>query len=222
MPVDLQTKLLRFLQSSTIQPVGAATPRKVDVRIICATNRDPQAEVDAGRLRSDLFYRLFVVPIHMPPLRERGADVIRIAETVLADCAREEGKRFKRLSSEVIRAFAAYRWPGNIRELQNVIRNIAVLYDGEDVTIDMLPDRLTGAPGATTPIEERDAQLEAQALRARLKGLVGAPLSKLEREFIEATIESCGGSVPRAAKVLEVSPSTIYRKREGWAKTERS
>jgi DNA-binding NtrC family response regulator len=220
MDIELQTKMLRFLQTSTIQPVGAATPRKVDVRIVCATNRDPQAEVDAGRFRSDLFYRLFVVPIHMPPLRDRGADVIRIAETALADYAREEGKRFKRLSGPVIKAFASYRWPGNIRELQNVLRNVAVLYDGDEVSLDMLPERITGAPAVAESLDLREAALEASALRARLKGLVGAPLSRVEREFIEATIESCGGSIPRAAKVLEVSPSTLYRKREGWARAE--
>jgi DNA-binding NtrC family response regulator len=220
MDIDLQTKLLRFLQTSTIQPVGAVTPRKVDVRIVCATNRDPQQEVDAGRFRADLFYRLHVVPIHMPPLRERGGDVIRIAEAALQDFAREEGKRFRRLSGPVIKAFAAYRWPGNIRELQNVLRNVAVLYDGETVELDMLPERITGAPAAAEPLEQRDEALEASALRARLKALVGAPLSRLEREFIEVTIESCGGSIPRAARILGVSPSTIYRKREGWSRGE--
>jgi len=220
MDIDLQTKLLRFLQTSTIQPVGAATPRKVDVRIVCATNRDPQAEVDAGRFRSDLFYRLHVVPVHLPPLRERGRDVVEIAEALLAEAAREEGKRFKRLSADVIAAFSAYRWPGNVRELQNVIRNVAVLRDGEEVTLDMLPPRIVAAEveaGAVARARAASA-LTPDAMRARLRALVGAPLGELEREFIEATIESCDGSIPRAARILEVSPSTLYRKRDSWAK----
>ena len=220
MDVDLQTKLLRFLQTGAIQPVGAVNPRKVDVRIVCATNRDPQAEVDAGRFRSDLFYRLYVVPVHLPPLRERGRDVIEIAEALLETYAREERKRFSRLSPEVVAAFMAYRWPGNIRELQNVVRNVAVLRDGEEVTLDMLPERITAEPAtaAAAAAAALGPALESEAIRARLKALVGAPLERLEREFIETTIESCGGSIPRAARVLEVSPSTLYRKRESWTR----
>jgi DNA-binding NtrC family response regulator len=222
MDIDLQTKLLRFLQTSTIQPVGAAIPRKVDVRIVCATNRDPQAEVDAGRFRSDLFYRLFVVPIHLPPLRARGSDVIEIAETLLAQYAREEGKGFERLSPEVAAAFRAYAWPGNVRELQNVLRNVAVLRDGREVTLAMLPARIVArreAEGGAAP--PPPPQPEGPALRMRLKSLVGAPLDAVEREFIEATIEACDGSIPRAARMLDVSPSTLYRKREGWLKAAR-
>ncbi|TVQ58476.1 MAG: sigma-54-dependent Fis family transcriptional regulator [Rhodobacteraceae bacterium] len=217
MDIELQTKLLRFLQTGAIQPVGAPAPRKVDVRIVCATNRDPQAEVEAGRFRSDLFYRLFVVPIHLPPLRERGRDVIEIAEALLAEYARVEGKRFKTLSSGVVSAFASYAWPGNIRELQNVLRNITVLRDGEEITPDMLPARISAAREAmaAAPIDVFRTQ-ENTSLRARLKALVGAPLDRIEREFIEATIDACEGSIPKAARVLEVSPSTLYRKRESW------
>jgi DNA-binding NtrC family response regulator len=222
MDIDLQTKLLRFLQTSTIQPVGAATPRKVDVRIVCATNRDPQAEVDAGRFRSDLFYRLYVVPINLPPLRERGDDVIQIAEALLAQFAREEGKAFERLSPEVVRAFRAYAWPGNVRELQNVLRNVAVLRDGREVTAAMLPPRIASGVGAEPPVHAADPVAENAAdLRSRLRQLVGASLDLLEREFIEATIDACDGSIPRAARLLEVSPSTLYRKREGWLRAVR-
>jgi two-component system, repressor protein LuxO len=223
MDIDLQTKLLRFLQTSTIQPVGAAAPRKVDVRIVCATNRDPQAEVDAGRFRSDLFYRLYVVPIHLPPLRQRGEDVIQIAEALLAQFAREEGKSFERLSTEVVRAFRAYGWPGNVRELQNVLRNVAVLRDGREVTLSMLPPRIAaamGQPGPQAP-PVPSPPVDPADLRGRLRPFVGSPLDLLEREFIEATIEACDGSIPRAARMLEVSPSTLYRKREGWMKAVR-
>lgn len=218
MDPELQTKLLRFLQSSTIQPVGAARPRKVDVRIVCATNRNPQAEVEAGRFRADLFYRLHVVPVHLPPLRARGRDVIEIAEALLARYAREEGKRFDGLSAEVVRAFERYRWPGNIRELQNVLRNVAVLRQGPEVTLSMLPLPIAEADRRAERPEENGVagphgDLE---MRAAIGPLVGAPLGLVEREFIEATIDACGGSIPRAARLLEVSPSTLYRKRETW------
>ncbi|PKP67239.1 MAG: sigma-54-dependent Fis family transcriptional regulator, partial [Alphaproteobacteria bacterium HGW-Alphaproteobacteria-8] len=177
MDPDLQTKMLRFLQTSTVQPVGASTPRKVDVRIVCATNRDPQAEVEAGRFRADLFYRLHVVPVHLPPLHERGRDVIEIAEALLADYARQEGKAFRRLSAPVAAAFLRYHWPGNIRELQNVLRHVAVLREGEEVTLGMLPPRFSEASAVAAPVR---ATPETGDLRAQLRPLVGAPLDQFE------------------------------------------
>ena len=215
MDPDLQTKLLRFLQTSSIQPVGASTPRKVDVRIVCATNRDPQAEVEVGRFRADLFYRLHVVPVHLPPLNARGRDVIEIAEALLADYAREEGKAFRRLSAPVAAAFLRYRWPGNIRELQNVLRHVAVLREGEEVTLGMLPPRFSEAAAVAAP---PTAPPDPGDLRALLRPLVGAPLDQIERDYIEATLDACEGSVPRAARMLDVSPSTLYRKVEAWRK----
>ncbi len=219
MDLDLQTKLLRFLQTSTIQPVGAATPRRVDVRIVCATNREPQAEVEAGRFRADLFYRLHVVPIHMPPLRERGRDVLEIGAALLKAYAAEEGKRFRALAPEVEEAFLRWRWPGNVRELQNVLRNVAVLRDGELVTLAMLPARLTEALAETPALPRGEAAPLAPDLHAALRPLAGASLAAVERAFIEATVEACAGSVPRAARALDVSPSTLYRKIEAWRRT---
>jgi len=215
MDPDLQTKLLRFLQTPSVQPVGASTPRKVDVRIVCATNRDPQAEVDAGRFRADLFYRLHVVPVHLPPLNARGRDVIEIAEALLADYARREGKAFRRLSAPVAAAFLRYRWPGNIRELQNVLRHVAVLRDGEEVTLGMLPPRFSEEAAVAAPVP---TAADPDDLRGLLRPLVGAPLDRIEREYITATIDACDGSIPRAARMLDVSPSTLYRKVEAWRK----
>src|SRR5690606_19828015 len=126
MDMALQTKLLRFLQTSMIQPVGAVEPRKVDVRIVCATNREPAAEVAAGRFREDLFYRLHVVPIVMPPRCGRGNDVLEIAGVLLERFAREEGKSYKRLSGPVRDGLRGYSWPGNVRQLENVLRNAIV------------------------------------------------------------------------------------------------
>ncbi len=215
MDPDLQTKLLRFLQTSTIQPVGAVTPRKVDARIVCATNRDPQAEVEAGRFRADLFYRLHVVPVHLPPLHERGRDVIEIAEALLAEYARQEDRSFRRLSAPVSAAFLRYRWPGNIRELQNVLRHVAVLCDGEEVTLGMLPPRFSDAVAPTAVASLRVVPVEGD-LRMLLRPLVGASLDQVTRDYIEATLDACDGSIPRAARMLDVSPSTLYRKREAW------
>jgi len=142
MQIDLQAKLLRFLQSETFRPVGGTELHKVDVRFICATNKVPLEEVAEGRLREDLYYRLHVIPIHLPPLRERGEDVIELAEYLLAAAALEEGKTFSRLADDVKMAFRTYSWPGNVRQLQNVIRNIVVMNAGDIVTMEMLPPPL--------------------------------------------------------------------------------
>ncbi len=226
MDLNLQTKLLRFLQTSTIQPVGAPTPRKVSVRIVCATNRDPLAEVRAGRFREDLFYRLHVVPIHMPPLRERGEDVILLAETLLGRIAAEEGRAFRRLDDEVKALFRRLPWPGNVRQLLNVLRNVVVLNEGETVTMTMLPLEIlhmgeelvpgSGAAAAVARGAEAPAARPAGEPGPELDGLIGRPLAEIERMVIEATLAREGGSVPRAAAVLGVSPSTLYRKLAAW------
>ena len=230
MDLALQTKLLRFLQTSTIQPVGAVTPRAVDVRIVCATNRDPKEEVRAGRFREDLFYRLHVVPIHLPRLASRGNDVNLIAEHALRAFSKEEDKSFVRLSPEVETLFRQYSWPGNVRQLLNALRHVVVLNDGDVVTSAMLPDEIAPqqngtpeiqafAPTATPSLARYDAPIVSPDEDAEgVAGLVGRRLADVERELIEATIASCGGSIPKAALVLDVAASTIYRKRETWAR----
>jgi two-component system repressor protein LuxO len=208
----LQTKLLRFLQTSSVQPVGATRPRKVNVRIVCATNRDPAEAVRLGQFREDLYYRLYVIPIHMPPLRDRGEDVIEIAETALRRFAAEEGRRFTALSEQVRDLFRTMPWPGNVRQVLNVMRNVTVLYDGEEVAAHMLPDDI--GQGTTPSV----VQPAPHSPAATLGALLGLPLAEVERRIIEATIALHDGSIPRAARVLEVSPSTLYRKLETWAK----
>ena len=208
----LQTKLLRFLQTSTVQPVGATRPRKVNVRIVCATNMDPLEAVRRGQFREDLYYRLYVVPIHMPPLRERGEDVIEIAETALARFADEEGRHFDGLSTEVRMLFRKHPWPGNVRQLLNVIRNVVVLNDGGIVTKPMLPSDLE--TGDIAEISPQRGATHAPGLDA----LIGKTMAEIEKAVIEATLDRHGGSVPKAARVLDISPSTLYRKIEGWAK----
>jgi DNA-binding NtrC family response regulator len=209
--LNLQTKLLRFLQTSTIQPVGATRPRKVNVRIVCATNRDPLQAVRRGQFREDLYYRLHVVPIHMPPLRERGEDVNVIATEALLRFAREEGRAFTTLGEDVRALFRDLDWPGNVRQLLNAIRHVVVLNDGPVVTRAMLPADLleTMTAQATAPAPGTPEPMT-------LDGLVGRPLAEVERMLIEATIALHGGSIPKAARVLDVSPSTLYRKIESW------
>ena len=218
MDLSLQTKLLRFLETSKIQPVGAVAAKSVDARILCATNRDPLAEVKAGRFREDLYYRLHVVPMHMPPLRERGEDINLIAETVLRRFAREEGREFQRISPEVRRIFSNYPWPGNVRQLLNIIRNVVVLNDGTHVLPEMLPTEIMGQ---ATELENADGQtsLSRQEKDCDVSQFVGQTLAQFERAFVEATISECNGSVPEAARMLDVSPSTLYRKRESWKKS---
>ncbi len=222
MDLALQPKLLRFLQTSAVTPVGATKPRKVDVRIVCATNRDPLEAVRRGQFREDLYYRLFVVPIHMPPLRDRGDDVIAIAELALRRIAAEEGRTFRTLDADVCDLFRSLPWPGNVRQLLNVIRNVVVLNDGPSVTMAMLPRELAGSatgPAAAAPRVDATPRGSAAPAdtAATLAALIeGRTLAEIEKLVIEAAIARHGGSLPRAARALGVSPSTIYRKREGW------
>lgn len=215
----LQTKLLRFLQTSTVLPVGSNRPQKVNVRIICATNRDPLDAVRRGQFREDLYYRLFVVPIHMPPLRDRGNDVIEIAESALRQFAHEEGRAFDGLSRDVIDLFRRLPWPGNVRQVLNVIRNVVVLNEGGLVTLAMLPEDLATSDALRGPVPQAAF---SDLTEPSLEGLLGRPLAEVERIIVTATLARHGGSVPKAARVLDLSPSTLYRKLEGWAKTPAS
>jgi two-component system repressor protein LuxO len=213
MAPDLQAKLLRFVQSGVFQPVGSSEPQKVNVRFVCATNRDPLAEIAAGRFRADLYYRLHVIPIHMPPLRERDDDVAEIAQQFLISAADDEDKAFNGFDADTREIFRSYDWPGNVRELQNVVRNIVVLNDAELATADMLP---TGLESVRLPVAANDVRSVTMSQSVPLVRL--QPLHELEREAIEAALVACDDNVPRAAAMLEVSPSTIYRKMQAWGR----
>ncbi|PMH41916.1 sigma-54-dependent Fis family transcriptional regulator [Vibrio sp. 10N.286.49.B3] len=208
MDLDLQTKLLRFIQTGTFQKVGSSKMKKVDVRFVSATNRDPWKEVQEGRFREDLYYRLYVIPLHLPPLRERGEDVIEIAYSLLGYMSHEEGKNFVRFSAEVFDRFNQYAWPGNVRQLQNVLRNVVVLNQGEEITLNMLP------PPLNQPIESTLRQKQQQEAVLTAQDIL--PLWLSEKITIEQAIKACDGNIPRAAGYLDVSPSTIYRKLQAW------
>jgi len=223
MSPEMQTKLLRFLQTGRVQRVGSTADEPVDVRIVCATNRDPSEEVRAGRFREDLFYRLHVIPIHLPPLRERGEDVVDIARHFLKLYAEEEGKRFADFDEEALARLKAYGWPGNVRQLQNVVRNIVVLNDGARVGEAMLPPPLAAGPAPEGPTAENGpgapvpaTVANGHAVPANGSAFDVRPLWLVEKEAIERTIAHFGGNIVRAAAALEISASTIYRKKQAW------
>jgi len=221
MDADLQTKLLRFIQTGRFEPVGSSKTEAVDVRFICATNRDPWVEVQAGRFREDLYYRLHVIPIQLPPLRDRDDDILTLVRHYIGIYAKEEGKAFRDVSDDAAQVLLEYSWPGNIREMQNVIRNAVVLYDGEVIGLEMLPAKIAQMGVLRAPQVVKDVRAtvlrtaprsgDALTLAERI-----VPLWKLEKEATERAIELCGGNVAKAAAYLGISPSTIYRKRVAW------
>ncbi|HDY7501895.1 sigma-54-dependent transcriptional regulator [Vibrio vulnificus] len=250
MELEMQKKLLRFLQTGTFTPLGGSKEVKVDVRIICATNRDPLKEVEEGRFREDLYYRVHVVPIEMPPLRERGNDIVELANHFLKTYAKEDGKKFNSISKEAQSILKKYNWPGNVRQLQNIIRNIVVLNDDNQLNVEHLPAQLTTKPQTvkepaklSTPPQPAQAvihemhnghealnhhSLETQTSKVNplahnafhhSDGSI-RPMWQIEREAIQNAIAFCDGNVISAAVMLELSPSTVYRKKQAWEAEE--
>ncbi len=209
MQVHLQVKLLRFLQTGMVQPVGSNRAEAVDVRVICATNRDPVREVAEGRFREDLFYRLSVIPIDLPALRDREGDIELIAAGFLKRFAGEEKKRFDPLGPDALAVLRGHSWPGNVRELQNVIRRSVVMGNGPTVILPPLGRSVSHAV-ATSALDQAIPSIDRAAL-------VGLTLDEIEKIAIEDAIVRAGGNLPAAARALGVSPSTLYRKRERWS-----
>jgi transcriptional regulator with GAF, ATPase, and Fis domain len=192
LPPDLQVKLLRALQEREIERVGGTQPIRVDLRVIAATNRDLEEDVRAGRFRADLFYRLNVVPLRMPPLRERREDIPTLAMHFLNLYARRLNKPLQGFTPATMRRLEAYDWPGNVRELQNVVERLCVLATGPTVS---------GEPTATLPSVSRQQS-----------GASGGSLQSVEKRHIEATLESAGGRIEGpdgAAARLGLAPSTL-------------
>ncbi|MCA3897726.1 sigma-54-dependent Fis family transcriptional regulator [Vibrio vulnificus] len=250
MELEMQKKLLRFLQTGTFTPLGGSKEIKVDVRIICATNRDPLKEVEEGRFREDLYYRVHVVPIEMPPLRERGNDIVELANHFIKTYAKEDGKKFNSISKEAQSILKKYNWPGNVRQLQNIIRNIVVLNDDNQLNMEHLPAQLTTKPQTVKEPAKLSAppqpvqaviqemrnghealnhhSLETQTSKANplahnafhhSDGSI-RPMWQIEREAIQNAIAFCDGNVISAAVMLELSPSTVYRKKQAWEAEE--
>jgi two-component system, NtrC family, response regulator AlgB len=194
LPLEIQPKLLRLLQEREYERVGEAVPRRADVRVIGATNRDLGAEVKAGRFREDLFYRLNVIAVTLPGLRERPADLKRLAEGSLRYFATRSGRPESRFSAAVMDAFASYSWPGNLRELGNVIERAVIMAPTDTIELTDLPDEFS------------DAQKQVSTVGARVT------LEDLESEHIKRILAS-SRNLDDAARTLGIDPATLYRKR---------
>ena len=192
-----QVRLLRVLQQHEVVPVGATEPIKVNVRIIAATNRDLEAEIRRGTFRTDLFYRLNVIAIHLPPLRERRDDIPLFVENFLVRFAEQRDTKPKRLAEDALEALMNYDWPGNVRELENALERAVAMVDSDVIEADVLPRRV---------VEPEPTPLVSEQLPPN------PPLEVVERAYIEWVLRSEGGNKTRAAEVLGIDPSTLYRK----------
>ena len=198
-PLVTQPKLLRFLQDGEFRRLGDNQARKSGARVIAATNRDPAEEVAAGRMREDLFYRLNIVHIEIPPLRERPVDVPALAEQLVGRLADRYQLATANLAPEAVAALTAYRWPGNIRELENVLARALALRSGQSITVQDLPPEV-GKAVAVAP---------APGLSDQEPTL---PLEEVERRYIVRVLESTGGNKLKAAQILGIDRSTLHRK----------
>jgi DNA-binding NtrC family response regulator len=192
-----QVKLLRVLQHREVIPVGATEPIPIDTRILAATNRDLEDEIKRGNFRRDLFYRLNVIALHLPPLRDRREDIPLLAESFLQRGAQLRGDEPKRLSDEAAEALLAYTWPGNVRELENALERAVILTLGSTIAASALPERVT---------EERSEPLVADRVTAN------PTLDVIEKAYILWVLQSEQGNKTRAAEVLGIDPSTLHRK----------
>jgi two-component system response regulator HydG len=198
MPLLTQAKLLRVLETREVQPVGGNTPRKVDVRLVAATNRDLRAMVAEGKFREDLLFRLQVVTIDLPPLRERSGDVPMLLDHFLSELAHAHKRDVRGVTPEARAALMRYSWPGNVRELRNVIENMVLLARGNVLTADDVPEQ----------VRERSAT----AKRGGAYELAGRTINEVERDLIEANLALVGGNREKAAKMLGMGERTLYRK----------
>ncbi|MFG1346194.1 sigma-54 dependent transcriptional regulator [Xanthobacter autotrophicus DSM 431] len=221
--LELQAKLLGFLETGRLRRGGDGEDREADVRLVCTTGRDPLEEVRAGRLREDLFYRLHVLHLSIPPLRARGDDVLLLAEAFLARVAGEEGRPLPRLGPEAVAALRVRGFRGNVRELQNLMRRAAVLADGPVVPAHLVGEaglEAADAPAAPAP-SPGGASLPGTGMWLGLPAGWSPParvepLSVVERRAIEAAIAAYDGNIALAAAALDLSPSTLYRKKLAW------
>jgi DNA-binding NtrC family response regulator len=192
-----QVKLLRVLQQREVIPVGATEAKQVNARVIAATNRDLEDEIKRGGFRSDLFYRLNVISIVLPPLRSRPGDIPLLSEAFLNRSAEARGEAARRLAPEAVEAMERYSWPGNVRELENALERAVILAKGDTIPLSALPERV---------VEPRSDPLVSDAVQTN------PTLDTIERAYIMWVLENEGGNKPRTAEVLGIDPSTLYRK----------
>jgi DNA-binding NtrC family response regulator len=211
MPPELQVKLLRVLETRSYMRVGSTRSRDADVRVIAATNRQPELAVAEGRLREDLMYRLNVFPIHMPPLRDRCEDVPILARHFLSTIAQQEGRR-KQFTPEALDALSAFRWPGNVRELRNVVQRAYVMTEDDRISDEWLP-RNSGLPlRPRSAAAGRPSEREASTSDAEITLPIGIPLAEVERRMILAALAHFDRNKERTAAALGISIKTLYNR----------
>ena len=212
----LQAKLLRVLQEGEVRPLGAARSQKVDVRIVAATNKDLEENLASGAFRQDLFYRLNVIHIHLPALRDRADDVLPLAEHFLIRSAAKAGKDVRAFHEAAKKALLAYGWPGNVRELENVVERAVALVEGPLVRLDDLPPLPSASGRERRPTDSPQAQGQGDSEQDPFAAALarGLTLSELERDYIMKVLAAEGGNKTRAAQRLGLDRKTLYRKLE--------
>ena len=203
----MQVKLLRALQEGEFERVGGLQTIKVDVRLVAASNRDLHKEVGAGNFREDLFYRLNVVPIHLPPLRERRQDIPLLVEHFIEKFNRKLSRSMKGLDQQALDAVTRYGWPGNIRELENVIERCVLFADGDVIGLADLPEEITSRPSSPPSVTTPGAGADIS-----LKDIVKQATAELERDLIMQALDQTGGNVTRAARLLKISRKSLQIK----------
>jgi two-component system nitrogen regulation response regulator NtrX len=199
MSLKTQAKVLRALQEQIVEPVGGTSSVKVDVRVIAATNKDLPTEIRAGRFREDLYFRLNVIPIFVPPLRDRANDITVLADHFMVQFAREYGRRAKRLDQGAATGLRSYRWPGNVRELRNVIERLMIMVPGDTISLADLAFLESG--GIASAAQPGTPALPLHDARERF-----------ERDYILRALAAQNGNISRTADVLGVERSNLYRK----------
>jgi two-component system, NtrC family, response regulator AtoC len=213
-PVEMQVKLLRALQEGEFERVGGIKTTRVNVRLVAATNRDLQAEIEAGRFRKDLYYRLAVVPIGLPALRERRSDIPMLAQHFVDKYNRRLNKKIEGIADDALALLQAYAWPGNIRELENLIERVLLFADGPLITVKDLPEPVRGGAGvqAGAQVANSLGTLDVPAGEVGLKDIVRMKAAELERDLIVKKLEETGGNVTRAARLLQISRKSLQTK----------
>ncbi len=213
-PIEMQVKLLRVLQESEFERVGGIKTIKVDVRLVTATNRDLLAEVGAGAFREDLFYRLNVVPIHIPPLRERREDIPLLADHFIAKFNDRLKKEIAAITPEAVERLVAYQWPGNIRELENLMERTVLFCEGPEIRVSDLPPEVAGAaaPQSVSAASHPAGEETQRPAPESLKEAVRAETERVERELIQRALDATGGNVTQAARKLKISRKSLQTK----------
>jgi DNA-binding NtrC family response regulator len=207
LPLDLQPKILRVLQERRVRPVGSHKERAIDCRILAATNRDLELEAERGRFRMDLYYRLAVIELALPPVRSRAGDILLLAQHFLERAAERAGRPILGMTTPVARALLAYHWPGNVREIENAVERAVALTQHDHIVLDDLPEQISRFRGRIAgEDEDRPEHFE--------------PLEVVERRHILRVLAAVGGNKSQAADILGIGRRTLYRKLELWAEEE--